>query len=180
MSTQTRFPTLYRVVTDLEAFSSLLLPERTLRSYQLAPARAILDSIASNRGDQFAVVFSRQAGKDELLAQLLSFLLLRQSRRGGTAIVAAPTLQPQATISRDRLRDRLRANPLTKPMLRMAGNSVRLGQALPLGVNRLPSAGLGFPRGAEENRPSIALPDCANRSRHGRSQQVVGRLAVQV
>jgi len=140
MSTQTRFPTLYRVVTDLEAFSSLLLPERTLRSYQLAPARAILDSIASNRGDQFAVVFSRQAGKDELLAQLLSFLLLRQSRHGGTAIVAAPTLQPQATISRDRLRDRLRANPLTKPMLRVAGNSVRLGQARATFVSAAPGA----------------------------------------
>ena len=59
MSTRTRFPTLYRIVTDLEAFSSMLLPERTLRSYQLAPARAILDSIAQGRGDQFAVVFSR-------------------------------------------------------------------------------------------------------------------------
>ena len=37
---------------------------------------------------------------------------------GGTAIVAAPTLQPQATISRDRLRDRLLVNPLTRPMVR--------------------------------------------------------------
>ncbi|MBA2467779.1 MAG: hypothetical protein H0V37_00065 [Chloroflexia bacterium] len=140
MSTRTRFPTLYRVVTDLEAFSSLLLPDRTLRPYQLAPARAILDSIASNRGDQFAVVFSRQAGKDEMLAQLLSLLLLRQSRQGGTAVIAAPTLQPQATISRDRLRDRLLANPLTGPMVRTAGNTVRLGRTQATFVSAAPGA----------------------------------------
>lgn len=140
MSTRARFPTLYRVVTDLEAFSSIMLPGHSLRAYQLGPARAILDSVSHNRGDQFAVVFSRQAGKDEMLAQLLSFLLLQQSRRGGTAIVAAPTLQPQATISRDRLRDRLLANPLTKPMVRTAGNSVRLGRAGATFVSAAPGA----------------------------------------
>ncbi len=140
MSTRDRFPTLYRVLTDLDAFSSLLLPERALRAYQLDPARAILDSIAAGRGDQFAVVFSRQAGKDEMLAQLLAFLLLQSSRHGGTAIVAAPTLQPQATISRDRLRDRLLGNPLTKPMTRLGGNSVRLGRARATFVSAAPGA----------------------------------------
>jgi len=140
MSTRLRYPTLYRVVTDLEAFSSLLLPERALRPYQLAPARAILDSIARGRGDQFAVVFSRQAGKDEMLAQLLSFLLLQWSRHGGTAVIAAPTLQPQAAISRDRLRDCLLANPLTRPMVRGTGNAVRLGRARAAFVSAAPGA----------------------------------------
>ena len=79
MSSRERYPTLYRVVTDLDAFSSMLLPGRALRPYQLAPARAILESIDQPRGDQFAIVFSRQAGKDEMLAQLLSILLLQRS-----------------------------------------------------------------------------------------------------
>lgn len=42
MSTKSRYPTLYQVVTDLDAFSSMLLPDQTLRAYQLTPARAIL------------------------------------------------------------------------------------------------------------------------------------------
>ena len=75
-----------------------------------------------------------------MLAQLLSFLLLQQFRHDGTAIVAAPTFRPQATISRDRLRDRLHANPLTKPMLRMTGNSVRLGRAQATFVSAAPGA----------------------------------------
>ncbi|MGI8963066.1 MAG: hypothetical protein ACR2GI_01015 [Thermomicrobiales bacterium] len=140
MSTKVLYPTLYRVVTDLGSFSSMLLPDRALRAYQLAPAEAILESVERQRGDQFATVFSRQAGKDEMLAQMLSILLLRRSHLGGTVIVAAPTLQPQATISRDRLRDRLLANPLTKPMVRTVHNTVRLGQARATFVSAAPGS----------------------------------------
>ncbi|CAN5854115.1 hypothetical protein BH24CHL3_BH24CHL3_09350 [soil metagenome] len=140
MSTKALYPTLYRVVTDLGSFSSMLLPDRALRAYQLAPAEAILESVERQRGDQFATVFSRQAGKDERLAQMLSILLLRRSHLGGTVIVAAPTLQPQATISRDRLRDRLLANPLTKPMVRTVHNTVRLGQARATFVSAAPGS----------------------------------------
>jgi len=140
VNTATLYPTLYRVVTDLDAFSSMLLPDRALRAYQLEPAQAILESIERQRGDQFAIVFSRQAGKDEMLAQMLSILLLRRSDHGGTVIVAAPTLQPQATISRDRLRDRLLANPLTKPLVRTVGNTIRLGKARATFVSAAPGA----------------------------------------
>ncbi len=140
MSTRERYPTLYRVVTNLDSFSSMLLPDRALRPYQLAPARAILDSIDCRRGDQFAIVFSRQAGKDEMLAQLLSILLLQRSHHGGSAIVAAPTLQPQATISRDRLRDRLLVNPLTRSMVRTVDSTVRLGRARATFVSAAPGA----------------------------------------
>jgi phage terminase large subunit-like protein len=96
-------PTLGRALTDVAAFSRLLLPAWQLRPYQTAPAQVIFDSVLARQGDQLALVFSRQSGKDELLAQVLAAILLRHSRRGGAIVVAAPTRRPQAQISRDRL-----------------------------------------------------------------------------
>jgi hypothetical protein len=115
---------------DVAHFSRLLLPDRRLRSYQVEPARAIVESVERRDGRSFAVVFSRQAGKDELLAQIVAFLLLRHQRHGGTIVLAAPTFQPQATLMRDRLLTRLR-----EPMLAaFAGPaSVRDGYAVTLG-----------------------------------------------
>ena len=84
------------VLSDLEAFSHRMLPRFALRRYQLAPARAILDSVDQGRGDQFAIVFSRQAGKDEMLVQLLAYLLMQRSHKGGSVVVAAPTLMPRS------------------------------------------------------------------------------------
>lgn len=118
-------------VSDVGLFSRLLLPERRLRAYQLAPAREIVASVVEGRGRAFAVVFSRQAGKDELLAQTLAFLLLRRQRRGGSIVVAAPTFHPQAALMRDRLLDRLR-----DPLLAAAGGRLavtRDGYAVTLG-----------------------------------------------
>ncbi|HYJ13757.1 MAG TPA: hypothetical protein VEW66_09200 [Thermomicrobiales bacterium] len=122
-------PTLRRLLTNFADFSDQLLPQRALRPYQLAPATAILEAVLAGGGEQFAVVFSRQAGKDEMLAQLLSFLLLRHARIGGQIVAAAPTLQPQAAISQHRLVECLRANPLTSSFTRVRGNVVSVGKA---------------------------------------------------
>ena len=133
--------TLERLVTDAGAFSELLVPHHRLRPYQLAPARALLESIVKQRGDQFAVVFSRQAGKDELLAQLLAMLLLRYCERGGSIVVGAPTYRPQAALSRDRLRDRLLGNPLTAPMTRIHdGYGIGVGRATARFLSAAPGA----------------------------------------
>lgn len=99
---------LRRVLSDPVAYSQALLPERALRAYQQAPARAIAESIQRQQGDQFALVFSRQSGKDELLAQVLAWLLTRYQRSGGSAVVACPAFAPQAALTRDRLLARLR------------------------------------------------------------------------
>ena len=98
---------LERAVADIGEFSAKLLPDWVLRGYQRGPARAIVESVEQGRGRQFAVVFSRQAGKDELLAQVIAFLLVRRGSRGGNVVVAAPTFRPQAALCRDRLLDRL-------------------------------------------------------------------------
>ena len=90
------------ILRDVGTFSRLLLPRRALRPYQVEPARAIAASVAQELGRSFAVVFSRQAGKDELLAQTVAFLLLRWQWRGGSVVVAAPTF-PNESAARDRV-----------------------------------------------------------------------------
>lgn len=118
------------LLSDIETFSTHTMPEHTLRTYQTDAARVLMENILAGRGDQFAVVFSRQAGKDEMLAQLIAILLLRHAHRGGSIVVAAPTLRPQALISRDRLLDRLRGNPLSAPLTSTRGAStIQVGKA---------------------------------------------------
>lgn len=123
-----------RALTDVDAFSAVLAPDHRLRPYQLGPARTIVESVL--RPDptdplrQFVTVFSRQSGKDEMLAQVLAMLLLRHARRGGTIVVAAPTFQPQAALSWDRLRDRLLGCSLTEPLTRVHdGYAISVGRA---------------------------------------------------
>ncbi|MDF3039235.1 MAG: hypothetical protein K0Q71_1941, partial [Thermomicrobiales bacterium] len=116
---------------DIGDFSRIVLPRYRLRPYQIEPARAVVASVEQKLGRSFAVVFARQAGKDELLAQSLAFLLLRWQERGGSAVVAAPTFRPQAALMRDRLLARLR-----DPLLAGFGGSTaepRDGYAVTLG-----------------------------------------------
>lgn len=124
---------------DLGDFSAAELPGHALRPYQLGPGRAIAESIRGGLGRQFAVAFSRQSGKDELLAQLLAWLLITRAERGGSAVVAAPTFSPQAKISRDRLVDRLRSI-LPEGARQRDGYIVEVGLASARFVSGHPSA----------------------------------------
>jgi len=78
----------------------------SLRSYQLAPARAIMTSVIEQRGLTITVEMSRQSGKNEVSAQLEAALLVALRC---TNIKTAPTFTPQAKISIRRLIDTLRA-----------------------------------------------------------------------
>ncbi len=91
-----------------------------MRPYQIPPAEAVLESVLARDGAQFAVMFSRQSGKDELLAQTVARLLWRFRADGGSIVLAAPTFHPQAASMRDRLFDRLR--------LRAPGSILRMKQ----------------------------------------------------
>jgi hypothetical protein len=93
-------------LSDISAFSRLLL-KRPLRSYQLAPARAILASILGGQGRRFVVMMSRQAGKNEMAAQLEAYLLNLYQRRGGQIVKASPTFKPQTINSMLRLEHHL-------------------------------------------------------------------------
>jgi len=112
----------------LEIWSRLVL-RRPLRPYQLEPAAAILRSIELGRGDAITVMMSRQAGKNELSAQLESYLLANRQRRMDTLVKAAPTIKPQTINSILRLTTLLR-NPVTAGRWHMEhGYIVRLNQA---------------------------------------------------
>src|SRR5688572_31565484 len=92
----------YRLLGEPSLFSRFVVG-RPLRSYQLEPARAVLRSVFDRRGDQITVMMSRQAGKNELSAQLEAYLLNLHATEGGTIVKAAPTYQPQLAASRLRL-----------------------------------------------------------------------------
>ena len=120
---------LREVVDDIGAFSRALYPARELRPYQLEFVRAVAESVVEGHGESFVAVFSRQSGKDEALAQLVSWLLNRWRVAGGSIVIAAPTLRPQGIIARDRLLERLHT-PLTHKLVRTReGNIVELGRA---------------------------------------------------
>ncbi|HEY8602222.1 MAG TPA: hypothetical protein VIL85_27600, partial [Thermomicrobiales bacterium] len=53
------------LLAGIEPFSRGLMGGHVLRSYQVEVARAIIESVRRGDGQQFAIVFARQAGKDE-------------------------------------------------------------------------------------------------------------------
>ena len=111
-----------------------------LRTYQLEVACAVLDSVLHGRGRTFAVMMSRQAGKNELAAQLEAQLLLLYRRRGGQIVKASPTFKPQTVNSLLRLQARLQ-NPLTRSLWASErGYMVRLGAARALFLSAQPGA----------------------------------------
>lgn len=122
------------ISSDIGSFSRWLWRDTALRPYQSDPARAIVQAVRDRQNgvtgtpNEFAVVFSRQAGKDEMVAQLLAYLLNIYQQRGGQIVLAAPTLR-QANISQKRLIERLE-NPLNRPAYqRQDGYIVSLGKA---------------------------------------------------
>ena len=117
-----------KVISDPVSFSRATQRGRRLRPYQIPVVQAIWESIEQGWGRQFAVVFSRQSGKDELLAQLLAFLLVRFQRQGGSIVVATPALRPQGLVSRDRLLTAL-DTPLVDGVTCREGSVVAVGRA---------------------------------------------------
>jgi hypothetical protein len=67
-------PLTRRVLGNVELFSQGVL-SRPLRRYQVDPLRAVLDSVLQRRGFEFLLVFPRQSGNNELVADLMVYLL---------------------------------------------------------------------------------------------------------
>ena len=128
MSDFSRTHTLSRILASVASFSAHLT-DRPLRAYQLPAAGAILESIQHGRGDLFVVCMARQAGKNELSAQLEAYLLNRFATRGGQIVKASPTFKPQTINSIMRLQATL-LNPLNHGAVRSRyGYQVELGRA---------------------------------------------------
>jgi hypothetical protein len=71
----------------------------------------VLDLLAAElpvaRGETFTVMFPRQAGKNQVSAMLVAYLLWGNAERGGSIVLCAPTQRPQAAISMARTRHAL-------------------------------------------------------------------------
>jgi hypothetical protein len=111
-----------------------------LRSYQCLPGRAIVDSALNGRGLTFTVVMARQAGKNELSAQVELFLLAKNARRSLEGVKCAPTFDPQARISLQRLWSRILLAGLDPLAAREDGHAVRFGRARQLFLSAEPAA----------------------------------------
>ena len=101
------------LLSDPATYSRHCLPT-PFREYQSEVAREIAAAVAQGGGITFTVLFPRQAGKNELSAQLEAWLLLRYSGRGGSLVKAAPSFKPQIINSMLRLERMLTASELTR------------------------------------------------------------------
>jgi hypothetical protein len=99
-------PTIYSTVRQL-CRSADLFTERSnglvLRSYQLEPATAICRSVLDDLGLSFVIIFPRQSGKNELQAQIESYLLAVCSLVPAEIVKISPTWKPQSQNAMRRL-----------------------------------------------------------------------------
>ncbi|MFN8533300.1 MAG: hypothetical protein U0556_07115 [Dehalococcoidia bacterium] len=116
------------------------MPMPPLRPYQREPLRAILRSILNHDGHTFSVMMSRQAGKNELSAQLEVGLLVRYAAAGGILVKASPTFRPQALLSRERLITRLADAGLGRVWTAEPGGIIRLARAAVRFLSAAPTA----------------------------------------
>lgn len=108
-----------KIISSIKEFSQRLRKSKPLRPYQIEPLLCIIDSIEKKKSKIITVMMSRQSGKNESSAQLEGFLLVRNKKRGGTIVKAAPTWKPQIVNSIIRLKEVL-DNPITRKMYRGA------------------------------------------------------------
>ena len=101
-----------------------------LRKYQHGVLSAILDSVLDGRGLNFVVIFPRQSGKNELQAQLETYLLTLFSNFPVEMIKVSPTLEPQALNAMRRLERTVKRNTLTRRIwVKESGSIYRVGEA---------------------------------------------------
>ena len=101
-----------------------------LRSYQSEPAQSIIRSILDHSGYSFVVIFPRQSGKNELQAQLITYLLLFFSSLSAEIVSISPTWRPQCYNAMYRLQTTLENNFLTEPFFHTSrGHIFQIGKA---------------------------------------------------
>ena len=78
-------PVIRKLLSDPVIFAQHA-SQLSLRSYQQAVARVVVDSIVKQRGLTIVIMFPRQSGKNELQAQLEAYLLMLYSEDGGELV----------------------------------------------------------------------------------------------
>ncbi len=113
-----------------------------LRPYQREVAAAVLESVRQRQGLSFSVEIARQGGKNEVSARIELNVLARCRRMAVTSIKAAPTFEPQAVISRDRLWQNVKRAGLEGMAAKEGGNCIRLGRARQLFLSAEPQSNI--------------------------------------
>ncbi len=114
-----------------------------LRGYQRAVASAIVRSVLTGAGHSFVVIFPRQSGKNELQAQLQTYLLTLFSGARADIVQISPTYKPQTTNAMARLEGTLSANLLTRERWeRQYGHVYRVGGARVTFLSGSPTANI--------------------------------------
>jgi hypothetical protein len=101
-----------------------------LRQYQRDVAQAIIESVISRRGDTIVVLFPRQSGKNELQAQVETYLLTLYSTLDAEMVKVSPTWKPQSLNAMRRLERVLKRNLFTRATWhKESGYIYRMGTA---------------------------------------------------
>ncbi len=101
-----------------------------LRRYQQGVCEAICDSVLNRRGLTFVVMFPRQSGKNELQAQLETYLLALFCDTPAEIVKVSPTLKPQSLNAMRRLERTLKKNLyLSQVWHKEAGTLYRVAEA---------------------------------------------------
>lgn len=105
--------TIKHILRDISLFTDKGAGIR-LREYQVQVARAIVDSVLKGKGMTFVIIFPRQSGKNELQAQIESYLLTILSPTQAEIVKVSPTWKPQSLNAMRRLERVLKQNLFTR------------------------------------------------------------------
>jgi hypothetical protein len=121
--------TIKRLLLDVVSFAQYASAIK-LRNYQQNVAYAIVNSVIRRSGLSFVVMFPRQSGKNELQAQIETYLLTLFSQLEAEMVKVSPTWKPQSLNAMRRLERVLDRNLLTKTLwLKESGYIYRVGKA---------------------------------------------------
>jgi len=101
-----------------------------LREYQVTVAKVVAESVIFRQGKSFVVMFPRQSGKNELQAQIETYLLTLLSQVECEIVKVSPTWKPQSLNAMRRLQRVLENNILIQSMWKKeSGYIYKIGKA---------------------------------------------------
>jgi hypothetical protein len=114
-----------------------------LRHYQEDTARAIVNSVLHNKGLNFVVIFPRQSGKNELQAQVQTYLLTLLSGERNEIVQISPTWKPQTENAMRRLEEVLSNNLIVRDRWQKHfGHIYQVGKARVVFLSGSPTANI--------------------------------------
>ncbi|NMB87415.1 MAG: hypothetical protein GYA17_03580, partial [Chloroflexi bacterium] len=142
METPERLEAMKYLLSDVVRFAQWGSSLR-LRAYQVDVARAIVESVLHHRGLSFVVMFPRQSGKNELQAQIETYLLTLFSQTEAEIVKVSPTWKPQSLNAMRRLERILNHNLITRRLWhKQSGYIYRVGQARVFFLSGAPEANI--------------------------------------